>query len=1368
LRSLVKPRVFVALAAILLMGAVPGWPAGEHGFAVNPAPPSGPTHVVVPRDCGPEFMTQLTSPDLVEAGTSIACSPDSGVTTTENSWARCFNVTDDITVNCVEFGVENCDIEVEISIDIYRDTDGSCPPDIATAELLGSAPVVVPAGTGTQILTADFSSIGGVFVPAGSKMIVDVNVPDLSGIGAFFVGANNNGESADSYIRSSSCGLSDWAAIDTVWTDPVHVVINVDYLYGTPEPGACCLVTGECIPDTLPTDCSDLGGVEWHTGVACEPENPCPQPPIGACCDLWVQCTEVSVYDCAAIAGNWLGADTTCGGDCDGDGTADVCMLALGLAEDCNENGIPDNCDILSGTSCDENGNGIPDECEFRLRGDLNCDGVVNGYDIDPFVVALTDEAAYHEQYPCCNYGNADCNFDGEVNGYDIDAFVTILTGGPSVISAVELAGNPLEVYPYFEYVRAFNVNAPIDLAMDPSRYLGIIGRTADVYVVEKKTPAEWEADPALVDVTAGGAATVTFSGGNIEGNTFEIVGPNELNAAVYQEATGDYTGFGHGYDMIVDLNRNGVLDGGDYIDGLSREAGLYVCHDSTQSGPLAVTDIFYNVGSIYGIPSTCTNEEIYYPTNIASMGELPLLVVSHGNGHDYRWYGHIGNHMASYGYVVMSHQNNTGPGSEYASLTTCGHTDAFIQNMGSIAGGVLVGHVDLHRIIWCGHSRGAEGVAIAFDRITDVPPSYTPAHYTPDDIILVDSMLPVDFNGFSTANPHWANYHLWTASGDGDVSGAAGSDIGQTFHLHERATRYRQSTIVQGTGHAWFHNGPTSPPYFEGPCPINQAGTHLVQLGLMMPMYKHYVEGNIPGQDYIWRQWEHFHPIGVPIPANPCYVVSCEYRNGDEEGTAFIDNYETQTSTTVSSSGGSIWYNVTNLTEGRLDDNNSSFAWTSSDPFNGATQDAASDNFKGVVFDWSGDKYYEWSVVPALQDFSAWKYLGLRGAQGTQHPYTLENNGILTFTITLRDGLGRESSISTGAYGGGFGMPYARQGGWHNEMRRIRMRTTDFRTNGNQINLSNIVAVRLNFGPSWGTPEGRIVIDEMMLDNDVPSFFTPLTMALVGNPPEFLPPHVATSLDVSIDEGDDSLVAGSALLYYRIDGGAWGSTAMTQVGGFWRGTLPVPDCGQSFEYYFAAEGYVTGMVYAPEAGDADPYSSLVGDYNSILNDNFESDLGWTVYSDPAMTSGAWQRAVPVGGDYGPSHDYDGSGRCYVTDNRATYDVDGGPTQLFSPVMDMSAADDPIIRYAEWFFCDDPTPPAQDYFDVDVSSDGANWVQVYHVASHADWVLREFHVADYIPLTATVQVRFTAIDSPNNSQTEAGVDRVEVFDVQCD
>jgi hypothetical protein len=59
--------------------------------------------------------------------------------------------------------------------------------------------------------------------------------------------------------------------------------------------------------------------------------------------------------------------------------------------------------------------------------GDMNCDGVVNFDDIDPFVLALSDPNAYQTSYPNCNLLNGDCNHDGAVNFDDIDAFVALL-----------------------------------------------------------------------------------------------------------------------------------------------------------------------------------------------------------------------------------------------------------------------------------------------------------------------------------------------------------------------------------------------------------------------------------------------------------------------------------------------------------------------------------------------------------------------------------------------------------------------------------------------------------------------------------------------------------------------------------------------------------------------------------------------------------------------------------------------------------------------------------------------------------------------------------------------------------------------------
>ena len=653
-------------------------------------------------------------------------------------------------------------------------------------------------------------------------------------------------------------------------------------------------------------------------------------------------------------------------------------------------------------------------------------------------------------------------------------------------ITKTELAGNSLTQYPFFEYVRAINVNAPVKVAIDPTRFPALVGDTCDIYVVNHKSPSDWNSNPALVDITPGGHLTQTFSGATIQLNTFEVAAASTLNANAG-------LGLGVGYDVVLDRDQNGSLSAGDFIDGLGGEAGFYIVHDTTAAGPEAVTEAVYNldagVATTFGIPATRRGQDLYFPTNIASMGKLPIVVIGHGNGHNFQWYDHIGNHLASYGYVVVSHDNDTGPGPINAATTTLGHTDAFIDQAesGAIAGGALVGHIDARRIVWIGHSRGAEGVAIAYDRLFDGV--ITPTHYAKKDVRLISSMLPTDFHGTDVANPHDANYHLWTASGDADVDGAADCDICQTFHLVDRATGYRQSTVVQGTGHGWFHDEDAAGAVFTGPCSLDENITHRIQLGYFLPLIKHYLEGNVPALDFLTRQYESFQPIGVPI-ANPCVVVTNEYRNGASVGNFTIDDYQTQPGTGTSSSGGTVAFDVENLTEGLLDDNNSDFVFAAGDPFNGATQARPTDTTKGVVFDWTeADRFYEWQVTAGGNDFSAFRFLSFRGAQGTQHPNTADVLGDLTFSVTIRDGGGATSTINIGAYGGGLEEPYQRSGGWHNEMETIRIRTTDFLNNGSGINIANIVAVRLNVGPSFGSGKGRIVIDDVMLTNDLSPF---------------------------------------------------------------------------------------------------------------------------------------------------------------------------------------------------------------------------------------------------------------------------------------
>lgn len=72
------------------------------------------------------------------------------------------------------------------------------------------------------------------------------------------------------------------------------------------------------------------------------------------------------------------------------------------------------------------------DPCNGFLPCDANCDGVVDFFDIDPFVFALLDPAAYAAAHPNCNTLCVnDANRDGVVDFFDIDAFVACVLGTP-------------------------------------------------------------------------------------------------------------------------------------------------------------------------------------------------------------------------------------------------------------------------------------------------------------------------------------------------------------------------------------------------------------------------------------------------------------------------------------------------------------------------------------------------------------------------------------------------------------------------------------------------------------------------------------------------------------------------------------------------------------------------------------------------------------------------------------------------------------------------------------------------------------------------------------------------------------------------
>ncbi|MCH8807179.1 MAG: hypothetical protein IH986_13980, partial [Planctomycetes bacterium] len=68
--------------------------------------------------------------------------------------------------------------------------------------------------------------------------------------------------------------------------------------------------------------------------------------------------------------------------------------------------------------------------CAGFICGDMNCDGLFNGGDVDPFFQALGDPAAWQAAHPGCPLlCVGDINGDGRVDGGDIDPFFSCAIG---------------------------------------------------------------------------------------------------------------------------------------------------------------------------------------------------------------------------------------------------------------------------------------------------------------------------------------------------------------------------------------------------------------------------------------------------------------------------------------------------------------------------------------------------------------------------------------------------------------------------------------------------------------------------------------------------------------------------------------------------------------------------------------------------------------------------------------------------------------------------------------------------------------------------------------------------------------------------
>ncbi|MGI9013319.1 MAG: hypothetical protein ACR2GY_03625 [Phycisphaerales bacterium] len=280
-----------------------------------------------------------------------------------------------------------------------------------------------------------------------------------------------------------------------------------------------------------------------------------------------------------------------------------------------------------------------------------------------------------------------------------------------------------------------------------------------------------------------------------------------------------------------------------------------------------------------------------------------------------------------------------------------------------------------------------------------------------------------------------------------------------------------------------------------------------------------------------------------------------------------------------------------------------------------------------------------------------------------------------------------------------------------------------------------------------------------------------PISFEFPSGMPELINPAGGTTMLVRVVAVADDPQPDTGILHVNT-GGGFQEIPMNEVSSnLYEATFPASDCGSEVRYFVSAESQGGIEVTAPLDAPTVTFSAISGTGQSVaFEDDFETDNGWTV-QNINLQDGQWERGIPSNNNrQDPPADFDGSGRCFVTDNApGNSDVDGGPTILISPIIDVSDGAEYQVSYATWF--GNSSNGQRDQMTVEVSSNGgSSWTLVEtftNGGSNIVWQEGGFLVSDFVPLTSQLRVRFVTADQPNDSVVEAGVDAFRVAANEC-
>lgn len=221
---------------------------------------------------------------------------------------------------------------------------------------------------------------------------------------------------------------------------------------------------------------------------------------------------------------------------------------------------------------------------------------------------------------------------------------------------------------------------------------------------------------------------------------------------------------------------------------------------------------------------------------------------------------------------------------------------------------------------------------------------------------------------------------------------------------------------------------------------------------------------------------------------------------------------------------------------------------------------------------------------------------------------------------------------------------------------------------------------------------------------------------------------------------------------------------------------------GVTYHYVVRAVSVATG---AEDPNTVERSGTPSGGSAVVFADSFENgNLGWAfskgtpaattgdfIIGDPVATTGNNGQPAQPGDDHTPAP---GTLCLYTAANPSgsvgADDVDNGEVVATSPVINLAGYTGATLSLWRWFENEDPDDNG-DYYLLEASNNGTTWVQLEQIPDTVTntnaWTLVQFDLGAFLPLTATMRIRFRVADGTNAGDiVEFAADDIQVTGFQ--